>query len=313
MTRPDLHAWVERLFERVRDTFAPNSSSHRYWSLREQLQFHDRLERIVVSKEGNGLPEIIDRYIQWLGEGGLVLGDDAITHIERATRTDERTRRRVQEWSEGQYHLMAALFNFREALQSPTAFVYDPKHLLSDSDTTLYDALHVATHYTAIWFSSRTAFEKGMEIQAEEADIYCHIRRRREARLAFSFDYEEQQMPQARFEQMHIRRPIALHGLKLRAHLPGNDSPFPLEESLREAFKDRWVPLLIVRPQDEGRLRALLHGRDTILRSIDVSFVDGANKYPAIIGTAAFIVHAELERYLRYREKLEDNAPIIVG
>ena len=90
-------------------------------------------------------------------------------------------------------------------------------------------------------------------------------------------------------------------------------APFPLEEPLREAFKDRWVPLLIVRPQDEGRLRALLHGRDIILRSIDVSFVDGANKYPAIIGTAAFIVHAELERYLRYREKLEDNAPIIVG
>ena len=133
---------------------------------------------------------------------------------------------RVQEWSEGQYHLMEALFNFREALQSPTAFVYDPN--ICYPTATQPSMMLCMSQLITQPYGLRAAqhFEKGMEIQAEEADIYCHIRRRREARLAFSFDYEEQQMPQARFEQMHIRRPIALHGLKLRAHLPGNDCPF---------------------------------------------------------------------------------------
>jgi hypothetical protein len=316
MIRLDLHEWIERLFERVRDTFAPNASRHRYWALREQLQFHDRLERIVVHREDNGLSEVTDRYIQWLGERGLVLGDEAVTQIERAVQTDEITRRRIREWSESQYHLMETLFNFREALQSPTAFVYDPKHLLSDSDTTIYDAIHVAANYTAEWFGDRSAFDKAMkamQVQAEEADIYCHLQRRRETRLVFSFDYEEQRMPLARFEQIHTRRPVVLRGLKLRAHLPGYDAIYPLAQPLRQAFQDRWVPLLIVRTQDEGRLRALLHGRDIILQYLDVSFAEGTTKYPAIVGTAAFIVHAELERYLRFREKLDDNSPFIVG
>jgi hypothetical protein len=211
---------------------------------------------------------------------------------------------------------MEALFNFREALQSATAFVYDPKHLLSDSDTTLYDAIHIAANYTAGWFGDRRAFDKAMkamQIQAEEADIYCHLQRRRETRLVFSFEYQEQQMPLARFEQVHTHRPVVLRGLKLRAHLLGDDAIFPLAQPLRQAFQDRWVPLLILRLQDEGRLRALLHGRDIILRYLDVSFAEGTTRYPVIVGTAAFIVYAELERYLHYRERLEDNAPIFVG
>jgi hypothetical protein len=116
-----------------------------------------------------------------------------------------------------------------------------------------------------------------------------------------------------RFESLYTRRPVVLKGLRLQGHSPGREGPFPLEGALRQALENQWVPLLIVRPQDEGRLRALLHGRDIILRYIDVSFADGTTTYPAIVGTAAFIVHAELERYLRYREKLDDNTPYIVG
>jgi hypothetical protein len=188
--------------------------------------------------------------------------------------------------------------------------------LLSDSDTTLYDAIHVAANYTAGWFGDRSTFDKAMkamQVQAEEADIYCHLQRRRKTRLLFSFDYEEQRMPRARFEQMHAGRPVVLRGLKLRAHQPGDDAIIPLAQPLRQAFQNRWVPLLILRIQDEGRVRALLHGRDIILQYLDVSFAEGTTRYPLIVGTAAFIVHAELERYLRYRERLEDNAPIFVG
>jgi hypothetical protein len=57
MTRPDLHEWVERLFERVRDVFAPDSRRHHYWGLRKELQFHTLLERIVRRREdGKGYP-----------------------------------------------------------------------------------------------------------------------------------------------------------------------------------------------------------------------------------------------------------------
>jgi hypothetical protein len=207
------------------------------------------------------------------------------------------------------------LFNFREALQTTTAFIYDPHHLLSDSDTTLYDALHVASNFKADWFANQSAFERAMkviDVQAEEADVYCYIQQWRETRLYFSFDYPKNELHRERFEQLYLRRPAVLQGLRLRGHIPGQEAPYQLDPTLRLAFENKWLPVFIVPLRDEGRLRGLLHGRDITLRYVNVSFQDGIISYPAVVGTAAFMVHAELERYLRYRERVEDHAAIIV-
>jgi hypothetical protein len=315
MTRPDLHEWVERLFERVRDVFAPDSKRHHYWGLRKELQFHTLLERIVRRREDAKLPEVVEKYVQWLGERGLTLRDEEVSQIKQAVRSDERTQRRIKEWAERQYHLTESLFNFREALQTLTAFIYDPHHLLSDSDTTLYEALHVEANFKANWFANRSAFERAMQaidIQVEEGDVYCHIQQWREARLSFSFDYPKPELPRERFEQLYLRRPAVLRGLRLRGQNPGQEAPYSLDPTLRLAFENKWLPCFIVPLRDEGRLRGLLYGRDIALRCVNVSFPDGTVSYPAIVGTAAFIVHAELERYLRYRERVEDHAAIIV-
>jgi hypothetical protein len=236
-----------------------------------------------------------------------------MVNVRRQLVRDRQAQQLVREWGEGQHRLTEALFNFREAFQAPTVFVSDPDHLLSDSDTTLYDALHVAAHFKADWFTDRHTFEQIIGKHVEEADTYCHIRGWRSARLTFSFYYREPSPPKERFEHLYTRRPVALRGLHLQGHSPGYEGLFPLDAALRQAVEDQCVPLLIVHHQDEGRLRALLHGRDIILRYVDISFADGTTKYPAIVGTAAFIVHAELECYLRDREKLDDNIPYIVG
>ncbi len=239
--------------------------------------------------------------------------DEEVSQIKQAVRSDERTQRRIKEWAERQYHLTENLFNFREALQTLTAFIYDPHHLLSDSDTTLYDALHVEANFKANWFANRSAFERAMkaiDVQVEEGDVYCHIQQWRETRLSFSFDYPKPELPRERFEQLYLRRPTVLRGLRLRGHNPGQGAS--LDPTLRLAFENKWLPCFIVPLQDEGRLRGLLYGRDIFLRCVNISFPDGTVSYPAIVGTAAFIVHAELERYLRYRERVEDHAAIIV-
>jgi CRISPR-associated endonuclease/helicase Cas3 len=314
MTRPDLHEWIERLFGLVRDIFAPDSRRNNYWSLRGWLSFYEKLERLVVRKEDTALPDVLEEYVRWHVDCiGQEVSDEYIGDIRRRLARDRRAQQRVREWAEGRYHLTEALYNFREAFQTPTAFVSDPHHLLSDSDTTLYDALHVAAYFKVDWFADRHAFEQAVEKHVGGADLCCHIRGWRPTRLTFSFYYREPTLPRERFEPLYTRRPVVLRGLRLQGHSPGHEGLFPLDEVLRKVVENQWVPLLIVRPQDEGRLRALLHGRDIILRYVDVSFAEGTTRYPAIVGTAAFIVHAELEGYLCYREKLEDNAPIFVG
>jgi CRISPR-associated endonuclease/helicase Cas3 len=314
MTRPDLHEWIERLFGLVRDVFAPDTRRNNYRSLRGWFTFHEKLERLVFRKEDDVLPDVLDEYVKWhVGHAGQGVSDEQMVNVRRRLVGDRQAQQLVREWGEGQYRLTEALFNFREAFQAPTVFVSDPHHLLSDSDTTLYDALHVAANFKVDWFTDRHHFEQATGKHGEESDIYCHIRGWRPARLTFSFHYREPSLPKERFEPLYTCRPVVLRGLRLQGHSPGHEGLFPLDEALRQAVENQWVPLIIVRPQDEGRLRALLHGRDIILRYLDVSFADGTTKYPAIVGTGAFIVHAELERYLRYREKLDDNTPFIVG
>ena len=171
----------------------------------------------------------------------------------------------------------------------------------------------MATHFKGDWFAERRAFEQAIGKRVEEANIYCHIRGWRSDRLTFDFHYLEPTLSQERFELLYTRRPVVLRGLRLQGHAPGQEMPFPLAPALGQCIEEQWIPLLILRAQDEGRLRALLFGREIVVRILQVSFADGVVKYPAIVGTAAFIVHAELERYLRYRERLEDNAPFIVG
>jgi CRISPR-associated endonuclease/helicase Cas3 len=314
MTRSDLHEWIERLFELIRDIFAPKSKWNNFRGLRGWLTFHEKLERLVIRKEDDVLPDVLEEYVNWhVGHAGQVVSDEQMMDVRRRVTRHRQAQQLVRDWGEGQYHLTEALFNFREAFQTPTAFVSDPYHLLSDSDTTLYDALHVAAYFKVDWFADRHSLERTVGARVEEADLYGHIRGWRSARLTFSFYYREPSLPKERFESLYTRRPVALRGLRLQGHSPGQEGPFPLEPALRQAVEDRWVPLLIVRSEDEGRLRALLHGRDITLRYLDVSFADGTAKYPAIIGSAAFIVHAELKHYLSYREKLDDNTPFIVG
>ena len=315
ITRPDLHEWIERLFERVRDVFAPDSRRHHYWGLRKELQFHTLLARIVRHREDEKLPEVVEKYVQWLGERDFALGDEPLPKIKQAVRSHEQTRRRIKEWAERQYHLTESLFTFREALQTPTAFIYDSRHLLSDSNTTLYDALHVEANFKADWFADQSAFQRAMkeiEVHAEEADVYCCIQQWRETRLSFSFDYREDKLSRELFEKLYLRRPTVLRGLRLRGHNPGQEASYSIDPALRRAFENKWLSCFIVPLRDEGRLRGLLYGRDIFLQCVNVSFPEGTVSYPAVVGTAAFIVHAELERYLRYRERVENHGAIIV-
>ena len=161
MTRPDLHEWIERLFGLVRDVFAPDTSRNNYRSLRGCFTFHEKLERLAFHKEDDVLPDVLDEYVKWhVGHAGQGVSDEQMVNVRRRLVWDRQAQQLVREWGEGQYRLTEALFNFREAFQAPTVFVSDPHHLLSDSDTTLYDALHVAANFKVDWFTDRHSLSR---------------------------------------------------------------------------------------------------------------------------------------------------------
>jgi CRISPR-associated endonuclease/helicase Cas3 len=312
--RPDMQEWVERLFGAVRDVFAPDSKRWYFGSLSGRMRRHEKLARIVHQHEYDQLADFVDEYLDWLRAAEV-----SATELERvlhALRHEERARQTILlPWVQAQYRVTESLFNFREAFQGPIAAVYDPHHLLADADLTLYDALHVAANFEADYFDSAAEFRRACSTEVGEADVYCRLTRHREvgARLRLGFEFREQRMPQEPWEKLHTRRPVALQGLKLRAELPGG-GPAPLPTTLRRVFEEKFVVFLAVPESDRGRLLYLMRDRNLFARSLQVHFAsEGSSaEYLAVVGTAAFIVHAELEGYFYLRERRASSAGIIV-
>lgn len=314
--RPDLHEWVERLFDAVRDVFAPDSRRWHFGSLSTRMRRHETLERVVHHKAYGELVGLVDEYVDWLRAAEI--SAEELDEVDRAVRADERIRQALLlPWVESRYHLTEALFNFRDAFQGPTAMVHDPDHLLADADLTVYDALHVAANFEAHYFDSAEPFRDacGLEVEVGPAEVYCRLIRQRAAgdRLRLGFDVLEPRMPREVWEKLHTGQPVALRGLKLRAEFPGR-GPAQLPPALRRAFEERFVVFLAVPETDRGRLLYVLRDRNLFARMLRVQFAAEANdmEYLAVVGTAAFIVHAELEGYFRRRERQTSRAPVII-
>ena len=306
----DMHVQIEGLFDTVRQTFAPDSRKWYFGTLKGTMRRFEKLGKIVRAKEHDSLGDFVGEYVDWL-RPALDNADGADELVRQLHSNKNAQMRLLLPWAESQYWQTEALFNFREAFQSPTACVYDPRHLLAESDLTLYDALHVATNFVADYFTDENAFAQAVGIPAEPADVYCHLRDHRSPRLRIMLAYRPERFARDQFEPLYCRRPVTIKGIKLRADVPGS-GPSALDPALHHALEDKYVPMLIVKNQDEGRLMNLLRDRDIFTRILRVAFADGTeNDYRVLVGTSAFIIHAELEGYLWWRERTEDRAPII--
>jgi CRISPR-associated endonuclease/helicase Cas3 len=313
-TRPDLEEWVERLFEGVREVFAPESRRWYYGSLCRQMRRHERTGRVLRENKLAELPEFVDEYLDWYRP--MEAPPEQWERLERAVRTDLHKREQlVMPWLKAQYALTEALFNFRDSFQGPTATVYDPRHLLSGGDLTLYDALHVAANFEADYFDDAPAFRQACGIEPSPAPlgVYCRLTAHREPRLYVSLEYRETRLPRQAWEKLYTRRPVTLTGLRLLAQVPGG-GPAALHPTLRRSVEAQHVACLVVPDTDVGRLLYLTRDRNLFPRTLRVTFAtEGtSHEYKVMIGTAAFVVHAELEGYFWFKQKRDNYAPLIL-
>jgi CRISPR-associated endonuclease/helicase Cas3 len=312
--RPDLEEWVERLFEKVRKVFAPNPGNQ-YWyygSLCRRMRHHVHIGHVVREGRTTELSDFVDEFLDWHRPMGAPPQEWA--RLEQTVRTDHRSREQlVAPWLKAQYALTEALFNFRESFQGPTAAVYDPHHLLSDSNVTFYDALHVAANFESDYFDDAASFHYACGAEPGQAEVYCRLTACRDPRLYIGLEYREGRLPREVWERLYTRRPVALSGLRLRAQVPSG-GVVALPPALRRSIEAQHVACLIVPDADVGHLLYLARDRNLFPRSLQVTFaVQGtSHEYRAMIGTAAFVVHAELEGYFGFKQNQNNNIPIIL-
>jgi len=315
---PDLQDELDALHERVREVFAPHSR-RTPGGLRGFFARHEGRERWLNETRDGRMP--FDKYtarqvadwLEWLDpQTGRYDPADLQPHLCQLL-ADEAQRRALREFVESQAAVTRALFAFRDSFQGPTAVVYDPQHLLSSQTANAYDLFHLISFYQMILLSSRAQFLRECAETDLRGEFYVRLWDRREPKLSLELVYESEDEQEV-FERKWCGAPVALRGLRLVARERGGDVVAgALDGRIVETLAGRPLPLLIVPPEDVGAMIARLRGTDLWSRRLTVRFPDGTadDGYKALLGTAAFLAHAELQTHFLFKERLREEAIIL--
>jgi len=314
----ELQGELDALYERVRQVFAPHSR-RTPGGLRAFFARYEARERWLRETRSGHMPfnkytarQVAD-WLAWLDpQEGQYSPADLQPHLPNLL-ADEAQRRDLRAFVESQVAVTRALFNFRDSFQGPTAVLHDPHHLLSSQTVNTYDLFHLLSVYRLALFPTRAEFLRQCGDTDLRGDFYVRLLGRREPRLLLGLSYDAV-IERAGFEQRWCRVPVALRGLRLVAWELGSDLVAgALDQRIVEALAGKPLPLLIIPPDDVGAMVARLRGTDLWARRLTVRFPDGTSEdgYRALLGTAAFLAHAELQGHFLLRERLRPEAIIL--
>lgn len=315
---PDLQGELEALYEQVREVFAPHSR-RTFSGLRGFFARYEARERWLSKTRGGHMPFDEDTarqmadWLEWLDpQIGRCDPSKLQPHLPHLL-ADEAQRRALREFVESQIAVTRALFAFRDAFQGPTAVVYDPHHLLSSQTVSKYDLFHLISYYKLTIFRDQAHFRRECVETDLEGDFYVRLDSRREQKLSLELVYESKEEREA-FQRKWCGAPVALRGLRLVAREWGGDIVAGvLDKQVVEAVAGQLLPLLIIPPEDIGAMISRLRGTDLRAWRLTVRFPDGTSDdgYRALLGTAAFLAHAELQTHFLLKDRLKPEAIII--
>jgi CRISPR-associated endonuclease/helicase Cas3 len=320
-------AALEELFQMIRDVFAPNSKQraislklffNAYDKRRRWLNESPEAKRWVLDEwNGKALAQHFADYVSWRESSR-----SKETHYKGAMFRQQlptmllsqpQQKRDLVAFIESQVALTKAIFNFRDAWQGPTAATYDPQHRLSSETINSYDLLHLVTNYRLHFFRNQAEFEHTTGTKTS-AEFCVEIQDFRDPKIILGFDYESAYSPQE-FKDRYCRSVVALHGLKLTAKERGIDGkPTQLDERIRSAIEQKWIPCLIVAEESWWPLLSVLKGSPFYTRQILVDYnADGTSEeYKIVTGTAAFHILPELKRHYAMLDKKLSDEPIFL-
>jgi CRISPR-associated endonuclease/helicase Cas3 len=303
----ELENRLHQLFDKVKDVFTP-TSKRTFGGIRSTIQTYETQKRILLEEDAKALRDYLPVYVR--EKTGNTPSSEQIEQLYTVITANRTFKDEVMDCVRQQYAVMHALFSFRDAFEGPTAFVYDPRHLLSDQDVTEYDLFHLIANFHYV-VHDKNRFEELAQQKIKKTDFYLELKDFQIPRLFIGFRYEAG-LSQEDFDRLYGNQLKALKGLKLTASLPGNVN-IPLALDISSAIQEQFIPCLIVKPSDRGRLYLLLRKKSLYRRTLLVQVEDSGTEieYPIVLGTAAFLVHAELYGYFCMKDKQASDCLIV--
>ena len=295
---------VREIFETIRQVFAPESDTT-FDEMFKKIRWHRTYETVIEAHEKG----TYDNFIQYAQEkaawsyleheswfkGTLEefrkipskeLNDAIKGFIKRRS-----NREKIVEHTKQKYCPIQSLFNFRGSNVGIRCGIYDPNHIFQNTaEHTEYDLFHVLSHSNFQQIDRKTYHERTGD-WGNYCQFFVEVNSLKTPSDSVEFSYDAGGTDQEFFERQHCWGPTALKSLGLR--LKNGVAPLEMQDALKEKG---YITCLLSKMENRHVLNNILETKGHFSYPLRVSFGDGRQQeYQLILGSQAFLIHAELQ------------------
>ena len=304
---------VREIFDTIRQIFAPESEAT-FDELMKKIQWHTTYETVIDAFKENSYNDYISHqweraawsYLEhqsWLNDNLEEFRNAPSAQLNTAIKGFIKRRAnqvKVVEHAKQKYQPIHSLFNFRGSDVGIRCGIYDPNHLFQNTaEHTEYDLFHVLSHCNFQQIPDRRTYHELTGDWGNYCEFFVQVDSLKTSPNRVQFHYDAGGDDQDSFERQYCWGPIALKGLQLRL-----DNGFvPVE--IQDALTDHYITCLLSKIENRYAFNRILDTKRQFAHSLNVIFSDGEQEYQLILGSQAFLIHAELQERWREREQSE--------
>ncbi len=302
---------VREIFDTIRQIFAPESDVT-FDELMKKIRWHVTYETVIDAFNEKKHNDYIRhqwgraawsycRHQSWL-QGTLEIFEKLPKKQEKVVLATllKNDRSKIVEHAKQKYYPIQSLFNFRGSDVGLRCGIYDPNYIFQNTAKyTEYDLFHVLSHCNFQQIPDRRRYHELTGDWGNHCEFFVQVDSLKTSPDRVQFHYDAGGDDQDSFERQYCWGPIALKGLQLRL-----DNGFvPVE--IQDALMDRYITCLLSKIENQYAFNRILDTKRQFAHSLNVIFSDGEQEYRLILGSQAFLIHAELQERWREREQSE--------
>lgn len=304
---------VQEIFEIIRQVFAPESDTT-FDEIMKKIQWHIKYKNVINAHEKNLYDNFIQRdqekvtwsYLKhksWLNGKLEEFQNTPSEQLNTAIKgfiKRRSNREQVVEYAKEKYTPIQSLFNFRSSDIGIRCAIYDPNYFFQNTAKhTEYDLFHILLHYEFTVIPTKEQFYQLTGDWGNYCEFFVRVDARKESSAKIQFDYNANDVDKEYFERQHCWGPTALNGI--RFSLSNRNVPFEMQGIL----EDRYITCLLSKMENRYAFSNILETKRQIAHPLFVTFNDEQEEYKLILGSQAFLIHAELQG--KWKEKEQTN------
>ena len=308
---------IKELFETIQQVFAPQSNTT-FDEMFKRIRWYLTYETVIEAHKKGTYDNFIQHaqekaawgYFQhqsWINGKSEEFQNTASEQLNTAIKgfiKHRSNQEKVIEYAKEKYTPIQSLFNFRSSDIGIRCGIYDPNHLFQNTAKhTEYDLFHVLSHFN---FTIVPTKEKYYELTGDwgnYCELFLEAKSLKTPRDYVQFSYDAGGTDQETFERQHCWEPTALKDLRLR--LKNEVVSLTIQDILK---KKGYLTCFLSKRKNRYALNNILETIGQSSYPLTVTFGDGGQQeYQLILGSQAFLIHAELQGKWKEKEKTNSD------